>query len=300
MRKNKKSTVYTMFIFSLLIVVVIVPYAFIRATKVKNKFDNFIGESQIHILKTYEKGEKTLFYVDESAKFSFNNLIIKNIRENIINSNCRKIGDFYILYDEFSQEECKLHFNIEEENIMAEFHPSFKEKLNNFGEKIPEINYEYSLNDKMELIGLTNDKIHIEINPDYIIRIKNNKKLTINEIQKDIANSFESADKDTPELIGYYQINPSFRINLNFDPNQMIQSLNKLYNEINSKGVNDIEEVLRSNQDYKKMNLCNNDIDSKNLIKICVDTGLYEESKSSLLNKQNLKKFTLKFAMIFN
>ncbi|MBT4352724.1 hypothetical protein HOD20_09390, partial [archaeon] len=86
----------------------------------------------------------------------------------------------------------------------------------------------------------------------------------------------------------------------NFDPNQMIQSLNKLYNEINSKGVNDIEEVLRSNQDYKKMNLCNNDIDSKNLIKICVDTGLYEESKSSLLNKQNLKKFTLKFAMIFN
>ena len=52
--------------------------------------------------------------------------------------------------------------------------------------------------------------------------------------------------------------------------------------------------------DYIKMDLCNDNIDSKNLIKICVDTGLYEESKSSLLNNQNMEKFMLKFAMIFN
>ena len=298
MKNNKKSTVYTMFIFSLLIVVVIVPYAFIRATKVKNKFDKFIGESEIHILKTYEKGEKVLFYIDESARKAHDQILIKYIKENIDNPSCNKIGDSILYFDAMNNEPCIASFNFDKEGFIEEFNRVFMDSLDKYSEKIPNADYNFQVDGDSSITGTTQETLKIEINPDGKIRIRDTSSISVEEVEKDIAQSFEYSEKDTPELIGYYSVTPSFHIESVFDSGAMLKSIGKFYSLVSEKGKEEAENILREDIDFVRMDLCPDTLEPKNYIKICYDTGLYE-TKVAILESEKTSKFILKFALPF-
>ncbi|MEK6947424.1 MAG: hypothetical protein AABX32_07500, partial [Nanoarchaeota archaeon] len=68
--KSKKGA----FPFNIMVVVALTAlliYAWIQLdSKYNGTFERYLGEKQYDLIKTYQKGEQVLFYIDQSAKYS--------------------------------------------------------------------------------------------------------------------------------------------------------------------------------------------------------------------------------------
>lgn len=73
MLNSKKGIIFEGLMFVIVLIILISAFAIL--TKKSQKFDFQIGERQLNLINTYQRGEKILFYVDQSAKYSMEQAI---------------------------------------------------------------------------------------------------------------------------------------------------------------------------------------------------------------------------------
>jgi len=67
-KRNKKSQVFSIML--VMITLALLLYAFVSFRTMQTKFDKSLGERQLEILETYQKGQNALFYLDSAADIS--------------------------------------------------------------------------------------------------------------------------------------------------------------------------------------------------------------------------------------
>ena len=178
--KSKKGAV----LFSIILVVfmvVILLYAWgLLASKYK-KFDKNIGERQYQLINIYQKGEKALFYIDQSAKYSLQQAVyelgknggISEIEteenEAPFNDECGKFYGYTIWYDVDKNQQgsnVKIDCTDNEETKLGLKH-IFNENLNqyiiNYPYNIPTDNYNYEISGNLEMTGKAIYPVYFDI-----------------------------------------------------------------------------------------------------------------------------------------
>ena len=184
--KNKTSKIYFTVLFAFLFIASFLPLALNISHRKRAKFEKYIGESQIQLLKTYEKGEKILYYVDETAKLSLKETM-EEYDYNVSDLSGPTFSEDY------------------KKNITDSFKKNFKSYLENFP-------------DSGILIDLNNYKLDFDVNGDNLEMIgtySGNLTLQIREDEQ-ILFEYEKTVEEIPERkkIGFYHLNPSFRIRI--------------------------------------------------------------------------------------
>ena len=165
--KSKKSQLFNISL--VIITIVVLTTALIFLTKKNEPFEKEpLGKKQAELISVYQKAEKTLFYIDQSAKYAA----------------------YQALYDlaengGFKQKKCGKYLNYNlwnnENNNLEECFPDYKTNLVSFinlepyltiypETKIPLNNYEFSLinkkagsSNKLEIIGVALKNLEFDI-----------------------------------------------------------------------------------------------------------------------------------------
>jgi len=186
MKKNKKAIFYpiTILIFTIFILIVALT-SVINRTNVKDEGGNKIklGEQQIELIKTYQKGETALFYVDQSAKYSvyealysfakngtyFNTPMCSPNSENDV---------AYIMWENIIQDKDILCYPTERD-IAINFALFLNNQLDRYFEVypsaiIPKNNYDFNFKEtenNLEILGIATQNIIISTgNSDYSLK----------------------------------------------------------------------------------------------------------------------------------
>tara|TARA_Y100000310_G_scaffold67689_1_gene63046 strand:- start:2490 stop:3044 length:555 start_codon:yes stop_codon:yes gene_type:complete len=158
---NKKSQVLVYGLIAAVIAIII--FSYIGDVQPKKDF-SIIGDSSLILLEISKEAEKTLFYIDQSAKYSTHQTIY-DLAQNGGFADEKECGAYlgYSLWSSDSKviTECNPDFK---EN----FKTTFKKNLNEFfpnypQENIPINNYNLQLKDKLSVIGLATENIKIPI-----------------------------------------------------------------------------------------------------------------------------------------
>src|SRR3989338_8865201 len=67
--RNKKAAIPFNTILVVMMAIILI-YAWVELDKKYNAFNNIVGEKQYQLISIYNKGESALFYIDQSAKYS--------------------------------------------------------------------------------------------------------------------------------------------------------------------------------------------------------------------------------------
>jgi len=161
-------------------------YAWSTLTSKYVGFNQQIGEKQFDLINSYQKGEKTLFYIDQSSKYSSHQAVHELAKKGGCNEGNNYLG--YAIWD--------IKGNSQNNNCVPEkesaknlFLDLFPENLDTFLSKyeptqIPKKNYKLNFKNN-NLVGIATESLNILIN-----------------------------NKDN-EKIGQYSIKPNFKVNLN-------------------------------------------------------------------------------------
>lgn len=158
--KGKKAFMFEGVMFFIILILLIT--AFLTLYKKQNKFPEgyMIGERQFGLIKTYQKAEQALFYIDQSAKYSaYQTIYDLGQKGGYETSDC---GDYFgynlwvSLDDKKNPKEC-----YPEKEYAESFKSIFSKNLDEYlvrypDVKIPKDNYDFSLkieNNKLEIIG---------------------------------------------------------------------------------------------------------------------------------------------------
>ena len=178
--KSKKGA----FPFNIMVVVALTAlliYAWIQLdSKYNGTFERYLGEKQYDLIKTYQKGEQVLFYIDQSAKYSLEQSVydlaksggISEIEvsdaETFAGHECGKFNGAYVWYkiekqgDKYAPKEC-FGENFAEINLPYIFNKNLNKYLLNYPYNIPIDNYEFKLNGNLEIIGIAMLPVNINI-----------------------------------------------------------------------------------------------------------------------------------------
>ena len=167
MLKNKKGSFFTLIIVVLL--VVILTTAFFALRKKQDPSDKFIGERQYVLINTYQEGEKALFYIDQSAKYSSYQAIFelgqKGGHENF---DCGTYHGYAVWATYDGNKDIKECYpkNVEE-NFKSILNKRLDEYIKNHNQEsfitIPLENYEIEIKGNLQIIGNAARKIEIPI-----------------------------------------------------------------------------------------------------------------------------------------
>lgn len=162
--RKKRGDIYFGVILSLIFLTVILPLAYNSSLGIRNRFTKYIGESQVLLLKTYEKGERALYYIDRAAFLSLSSEAYKQALSGGANgTDCKRNGDYII----WNSKEKPCYPEKTAENLIASFEKAFKEYLSAYpDEPIPELEYEYKLVQKenlLQIVGLSKSTLRIDI-----------------------------------------------------------------------------------------------------------------------------------------
>ncbi|MBI2656398.1 D-alanyl-D-alanine carboxypeptidase family protein [Candidatus Woesearchaeota archaeon] len=146
-----------------------------------------IGKRQFDLLKTYQKAESALFYIDQSAKYSLQQAVYDlaqngasvsefeinelNLNQIFIKNKCGKFKDAYIWYElkkdesgNYVKNQC---FDSDKNfliiNLIYLFHKNLDQYLTNSPYNIPLNNYDYEIKDSLELIGKAKSPLKFDI-----------------------------------------------------------------------------------------------------------------------------------------
>jgi len=208
MKKSKKSMLFQPLL--VLFTIVVLTFAFFRLETHYNELagmNKYIGSRQVEIVRTYQKTENTLFYIDQSAKLSADQAIYE-LAQN---------GGFHTTQDYEKAFGYFLWFAKDKEyypNYKLNFDILLNENLDNYfnlykDTKLPKNNYESTFYNN-QLIGNALENINIPIR---------DKKYALNKV------------------VGNYSVKPSFNINFNHDITQykeIITNVKKLNNSCNN------------------------------------------------------------------
>ena len=156
-------------------------YAWAQFTVKYGGFDKKIGEKQFDLIKTYQKAENSLFYIDQSAKYSMQQAIYDISRSGGISEiensgtdeassdyKCGKFKDSYIWYEiKKTGKAYELTDCFDEDSIGSNLIYVFDQNMNKYLSsapiELPVDNYNYDLKDNSEIIGTANEPITFSI-----------------------------------------------------------------------------------------------------------------------------------------
>lgn len=156
------------------IVIAILTFALVKFSSKYSKF-SILGKKQFDLFATYQKAESTLFYLDQSAKYSSeqaayelaNNGGISKIQSAM---GCGEYYGYSLWYDlenSASGNSIKQCFNTKQLNPSLIYY--FNMALSKFIDKYPikiNLDYDYRLNENMEIIGKSKRHLDFEIKKD--------------------------------------------------------------------------------------------------------------------------------------
>ena len=168
--KSKKGALPFAITLVIMMVFVLI-YAWLMLASKYDAFDKKIGEKQYDLINTYQSAEKTLFYIDQSSKYSaYQSIYDLGQKGGYENSDC---GNYlgYNLWINFDEEENLIECYPKKEAIEENFKSIFNTNLNFYLIKypdveIPEDNYDILLkteNNKLEILGKAKEKLFFEI-----------------------------------------------------------------------------------------------------------------------------------------
>lgn len=166
--KSKKGAV----LFSIILVVfmvVILLYAWgLLASKYKG-FDKNIGERQYQLINIYQKAEKALFYIDQSAKYSAQQVAYDLAKKGgFTESDCGSYFDTN-LWLKKEDDTIKKCYPVEQ-SLKNNFTQIFNEELTKYLEIYPDAlipaNYDYKLSGSLEVTGIAKENLVIDILPE--------------------------------------------------------------------------------------------------------------------------------------
>ena len=184
--KNKKSSLYFLPLLVIISVIILTDLYIVLLNK-NVSLDKPIGNRQFDLLKTYLKGEAALFYIDQSAKYSLQQAVynlaldgglsdvysvesLSSPKDFLFTAPIDQCGRFYgySLWHEQNtngNSEVRDCFNYDKIQFNLEF--LFNQNLNNYLEKYPKNirknNYNYEMNDNIEITGKAKETIQFEI-----------------------------------------------------------------------------------------------------------------------------------------
>ncbi|MFH0875487.1 MAG: hypothetical protein V1859_06100 [archaeon] len=232
-------------------------------------FKKSIGEPAIDLLKTYEKGEAVLFYIDQSARLSLKEAIV-DFANSSMDASC---GQRYLGEISWGNKEidCIPAYIQEEinEKITERFKTIFNSHMEAYPGKIPlsadDFNLELRLEENLNIIGVARTKLRIDIvNGEEII------------IKKQSAT--DGIAGNSGRLHGYYYINPSFNEKIDFNLFYFIDVQNKArtlkeafssYDLLTEEIASDIVKSLDTLSDVS-IGYCNSFTDKE---KACMDNS---------------------------
>jgi len=148
----------------------------------KGPFTKPIGSRQFDLFKVYLEAEKSLLFIDQSAKYSLQQAIYElgqkggsseididetpdseyELYETPFYSRCGKYYGYFIWYKENGQNEC-----IDENRIQSSLIYIFKINLDKYLERhptnIPQNNYNYEIKNGIEIIGKAKESLRLDI-----------------------------------------------------------------------------------------------------------------------------------------
>jgi len=207
MKMNKKSFVFNLLLFIGTLMVVTILLVGI-GSKLKSSKDFNLGSKQEQLLKTYQKGQKLLLYIDQSAKYSAQETIFKLAEHGgVTDIKCTKYLNFEIWdFKDFSK--C-------DQDYSKSFNLMLNESLNNHTSKYPELkipdnNYDLKIKEPFEIIGISKNNIPIPISS---FGTSPSPPSAFNEMMTGAAVVSE-ASKNKENI---YYVNASFRLNIDYD-----------------------------------------------------------------------------------
>jgi len=131
-----------------------------------------IGKRQFDLLKTYAKAEKSLFYIDQSAKYSAQQALQQMAGEGILyEPKCGSFNGVNALVTitkkgaNFYADECSLDDKSLNENFLKYFNDIFRNYIGNYPDAYIPGSYDYEIKNN-ELIGRAKENIVFQIVPE--------------------------------------------------------------------------------------------------------------------------------------
>ena len=133
---------------------------------------NYIGQYQFSILNVANRAESSLFYIDQSAKYSVQQALQQMADEGILyEPECGSFDGVNALAaivkkgDDFDLKECSLDDKSLNENFLRYFNESFRNYIGNYPDAYIPDSYEYEIKGN-ELIGKAKENIVLQIVPE--------------------------------------------------------------------------------------------------------------------------------------
>jgi len=133
---------------------------------------DYIGDVQLNIMKNFQNAEKSLFYIDQSAKYSAQQALQQMADEGILyEPECGSFNGINALAvitkkdADFDTKECALDDKKLNDNFLKYFNDSFRNYIGNYPDVYLPDSYEYEIKGN-ELIGKAKENIVIQIIPE--------------------------------------------------------------------------------------------------------------------------------------
>jgi len=195
---NKKSQLFSMALVGITVAILI--YLFVVISDKKTKFDEEIGEKQFELFRFYNKGESTLFYVDNAARFASYQSLYDLARKSGF-SNEHGCGNYSgtKLWNNLSD------YCFPDENIS--FSSILNRNLNeqferHQGQRIPQDNYDFFIKrkkDNMKITGIATENIFVRSE----LSVVGGPSITAEKIDE-VLEKAGSPAKGTSEAFIYY------------------------------------------------------------------------------------------------
>lgn len=161
MKKNKKAVLFFSIILSLLLAFVFIPWAMKVKISKQYQFNNQMAESPLLLLRTYEKGEKVLFFIDKSADLAFKESVDETYSNGFISGDCGTYNGYKLLNTETKN--CYPEIT----SVLKEvFVPKLYEYFDLYKEKIPRLGYSFFLtkiDGNISLTGKAESALRIDV-----------------------------------------------------------------------------------------------------------------------------------------
>lgn len=164
-RKNKKGMVLVIML-AILTVFVILPSLYIALINLEEQFPDKLGENQIKMLKSYQQGERALFFIDQAAKYTSQQSVQELARDGGLDiSRCGQ----YLGYNLWTSEvgDCYPKLSEIKNDLGKTINDNLEIYLLSYSIPIPLDNYEVSLlrtdEGRVDIIGSAKKNLDVDI-----------------------------------------------------------------------------------------------------------------------------------------
>ncbi len=187
MKKNRKAFLYGVVV--LVFTTFMLIWALNASSFKKINHEKSIGEEQIELIKEYSKGESILFYIDQSAKYSFYNAIYLFAEKGIYlnDPGCKYYSEEYVMWENVLEDEAKEYHEVdcypEERDIAMNFALFLNNELDEYfkiypSAIIPKDNYDFNFN-AGEIKGIATRNIILNKSNTTIYSLKPSFKMNV-------------------------------------------------------------------------------------------------------------------------